>query len=49
MKTLKELMDLSGRVALITGGSGYVGSTAGQSLAELGAKVACTGHRAREM
>jgi NAD(P)-dependent dehydrogenase (short-subunit alcohol dehydrogenase family) len=40
MKTLKELMDLSGRVALITGGSGYVGSTAGQSLAELGAKVA---------
>jgi len=40
MKTLKELMNLSGRVALITGGSGYVGSTAGQSLAELGAKVA---------
>lgn len=39
MKTLKELMDLSGRVALITGGSGYVGSAAGQSLAELGAKI----------
>ncbi|HEX7296671.1 MAG TPA: SDR family oxidoreductase [Pyrinomonadaceae bacterium] len=40
MKTLKELMDLSGRVALITGGSGYIGSTAGQSLAELGARIA---------
>src|SRR5262245_7962021 len=39
MKTIKELMNLSGRVALITGGSGYVGSTAGHSLAELGANV----------
>jgi NAD(P)-dependent dehydrogenase (short-subunit alcohol dehydrogenase family) len=32
-------MSLEGRVALVTGGAGYVGSTAGHTLAELGANV----------
>jgi NAD(P)-dependent dehydrogenase (short-subunit alcohol dehydrogenase family) len=39
MKTLKELMDLQGRVALITGGGGYIGAAMGDALAELGATV----------
>jgi len=39
-RSLKELMDLSGRVALITGGAGYVGAEAASALAELGADVA---------
>lgn len=40
MKSLSELMDLQGRVALITGGGGHIGSTMGEALAELGAAVA---------
>ncbi len=40
MKTLKELMNLNGRVALITGGGGHIGSAIGEALAELGAAVA---------
>jgi NAD(P)-dependent dehydrogenase (short-subunit alcohol dehydrogenase family) len=39
MKTLKELMDLTGRVALITGGAGHIGSAIGNALAELGAAI----------
>jgi NAD(P)-dependent dehydrogenase (short-subunit alcohol dehydrogenase family) len=39
MKSLNDLMHLNGRVALITGGSGYVGTTAAHTLAELGANV----------
>jgi NAD(P)-dependent dehydrogenase (short-subunit alcohol dehydrogenase family) len=39
MRTLKELMDLNGRVALITGGAGHIGSIMGEALAELGAKL----------
>jgi NAD(P)-dependent dehydrogenase (short-subunit alcohol dehydrogenase family) len=39
MKSLKELMDLEGRVALITGGAGHIGSALGEALAELGAKI----------
>jgi NAD(P)-dependent dehydrogenase (short-subunit alcohol dehydrogenase family) len=39
MKLLKELMDLDGRVALITGGAGHIGSAMGEALAELGAKI----------
>jgi NAD(P)-dependent dehydrogenase (short-subunit alcohol dehydrogenase family) len=39
MKSIKELMDLNGRVALITGGAGHIGSAMGEALAELGAKI----------
>lgn len=39
MKSLEELMDLNGRVALITGGAGHIGSAMGEALAELGAKI----------
>lgn len=40
MRSLKELSDLSGRRALITGGTGHVGMAAAETLAELGAVVA---------
>lgn len=40
MKTIKQLMDLSGRKALITGGTGHIGSTCCDTLRELGARVA---------
>lgn len=39
MKSLQALMDLSGRVALVTGGAGYIGAAIGETLAELGAAV----------
>lgn len=39
MRTLREVMDLNGKVALIAGGGGHVGSTAVKTLAELGAAV----------
>ena len=39
MKSLNELMDLNGRVALITGGAGHIGTAMGEALAELGAKI----------
>ena len=40
MKTVRELQDLSGRKALITGGAGHIGLAVGESLVELGATVA---------
>ena len=40
MKSLKDLMNLQGRVALITGGGGHVGAVVCEALAELGASVA---------
>ena len=40
MKSLKELLNLRGRVALITGGAGHIGSAIGDALAELGASIA---------
>ncbi len=40
MKTLTQLMDLSGRAALITGGAGHIGLAAGEALTEMGAIVA---------
>lgn len=40
MKSLKQLMDLRGRVALITGGAGHLGRAMAAALAELGAAVA---------
>ncbi len=39
MKSLKELTNLRGRVALITGGSGYIGSAFCEALAEWGACI----------
>jgi NAD(P)-dependent dehydrogenase (short-subunit alcohol dehydrogenase family) len=39
MRSLAQLMDLSGRTALITGGGGNIGATAADGLAELGADV----------
>lgn len=39
MKSLSSLMNLEGRVALVTGGSGHIGQVACESLAELGAAI----------
>ena len=40
MRTLKSLMNLKGRVAVVTGGAGHIGSVFCETLAELGAAVA---------
>lgn len=40
MRTVRELMDLSGRVVAITGGAGHVGGAFAETAAELGATVA---------
>jgi NAD(P)-dependent dehydrogenase (short-subunit alcohol dehydrogenase family) len=40
VRSVRELMDLSGRRALITGGAGHVGRAAAETLLELGASVA---------
>lgn len=37
--TIQQLMDLTGRVALITGGTGFLGSAMSRALAEAGANV----------
>jgi NAD(P)-dependent dehydrogenase (short-subunit alcohol dehydrogenase family) len=42
MKQLSQLMDLSGRTALLTGGAGAVAQAVAETLIELGAKVAIT-------
>ncbi len=39
MKTVGELMDLGGRVALVTGGAGHIGSAIAAALLEAGARV----------
>lgn len=40
LKSLRDLMSLSGRVAAITGGAGHIGSAMAETLAELGCAVA---------
>ena len=40
MRSVHELMRLDGRVALITGGAGHIGSTIADAFAELGADIA---------
>jgi NAD(P)-dependent dehydrogenase (short-subunit alcohol dehydrogenase family) len=39
MKRISELMSLKGRVAVITGGAGHIGSAMAEALADLGAKI----------
>lgn len=38
-RSLRDLMDLTGKTALISGGAGYLGMAMGETLAELGASV----------
>jgi gluconate 5-dehydrogenase len=47
--SLKNLMDLNGRVALITGGSRGLGLQMGEALGELGARLAITARKADEL
>lgn len=44
MRPVRELMDLTGRRALVTGGGGHIGFAVSEVLVELGAKVAVTDH-----
>jgi gluconate 5-dehydrogenase len=46
---LKELLDLSGRAALITGGSRGLGLAMAEALGEMGAKLAITARKAEEL
>ena len=43
-RRLHELMDMRGRVALITGGAGHIGREIAAGLAELGADIVLTDH-----
>ena len=40
MRSIQQLMDLTGRRALITGGAGHIGYAAAEALTELGARTA---------
>ena len=39
MGTVAQMMDLSGRKALVAGGAGHIGRAVGETLVELGANV----------
>jgi 3-oxoacyl-[acyl-carrier protein] reductase len=47
--SLKKLMDLSGRVAIVTGGSRGLGLQIAEALGEMGAKLAITARKAAEL
>ena len=47
--SIKKLMDLTGRVALITGGSRGLGLQIAEALGEMGAKLAITARKADEL
>src|SRR3989337_4369934 len=46
---IKELFDLSGHVALVTGGSRGLGLQMAEALGEMGAKIAITARKAKEL
>ncbi len=46
---VKELFDLSGRIALITGGSRGLGLQMAEALGDLGAKVAISARKQSEL
>ena len=46
MRTIQQLMNLSGRTALVAGGAGHLGRAACETLVEMGARVAVLDRRA---
>ena len=49
MRTTKELFDLTGRTALVTGGSRGLGLQIAESLGELGAKVVLSSRKQEDL
>ena len=48
-RTVKQLFDLSGRAALVTGGSRGLGLQIAESLGEAGAKIVLTSRKAADL
>ena len=48
MPTIKQLIDLKNRAALITGGAGHIGSVLGEALAECGCRVVLLDNNEKE-